>query len=318
MSTQYNSLLELCITETKDAKLNNVKVVRETIEALEKLITGDKIPSGRSFAPYRSGPDLVDYFNQHGEYDEYGQGFPSRWQYTQHRLAELNGKTVFKDLIENAVDPRNFFGTDFSVEEAVDYINQYLEYDGYKLTLESNKYRLISLDKDIIVIEHAILNNNAPNIDFIREQISKCKSKIESSDYDGAITNSRSLLESVLQYIELQITSGNQKYDGNINQLYKRVQRLLNLDPDRKDISDSLKQLLRGIVTIVSGIASIRNKMSDAHPRSYKPAKHHAELAVNSVSTICKFLLDTFEYQKKNGTIQIASGNSRTECCDTS
>ncbi len=318
MSTQYNSLLELCVTETKDAKLNNVKVVRETIEALEKLITGDKIPSGRSFAPYRSGPDLVDYFNQHGEYDEYGQGFPSRWQYTQHRLAELNGKTVFKDLIENAVDPRNFFGTDFSVEEAVDYINQYLEYDGYKLTLESNKYRLISLDKDIIVIEHAILNNNAPNIDFIREQISKCKSKIESSDYDGAITNSRSLLESVLQYIELQITSDSQKYDGNINQLYKRVQRLLNLDPDRKDISDSLKQLLRGIVTIVSGIASIRNKMSDAHPRSYKPAKHHAELAVNSVSTICKFLLDTFEYQKKNGAIQIASGNSRTECCDTS
>lgn len=74
----------------------------------------------------------------------------------------------------------------------------------------------------------------------------------------------------------------------------------------------------RGIVTIVSGIASIRNKMSDAHPRSYKPAKHHAELAVNSVSTICTFLLDTFEYQKKNGTIQIASGNSRTECCDTS
>ena len=304
MSTQYNSLLELCITETKDEKLNNVKVVRETIEALEKLITGDQIPSGRSFTPYRSGPDLVDYFNQHGEYDEYGQGFPSRRQYTQHRLTELNGKTVFKDLIENAVDPRNFFGTDFSVEEAVNYINQYLEYDGYKLTLELNKYKLISLDENIIVIEHAILNNNAPNIEFIREQISKCKSKIESSDYDGAITNSRSLLESVLQYIDLQITSDNQKYDGNINQLYKRVQRLLNLDPDRKDISDSLKQLLRGIVTIVSGIASIRNKMSDAHPRSYKPAKHHAELAVNSVSTICTFLLDTFEYQKKNGTIQ--------------
>ena len=207
--------------------MNNVKVVNKTIEALEKLITGDQVPSGRSLAPYRKGPDLIDYFNQHGEDDEYGQGFPSRRQYTQQRLAELNGKTVFKDVIENAVDPRNFFGSDFSVEEAVDYINQYLEYDGYKLTLESNKYRLASLDKDIIIIEHAILNNNAPNIEFVREQISKCKSKIESSDYDGAITNSRSLLESVLQEIELKITSNNQKYDGNINQLYKRVQKLL-------------------------------------------------------------------------------------------
>ena len=105
----------------------------------------------------------------------------------------------------------------------------------------------------------------------------------------------------------------NQKYDGNVNQLYKRVQKLLNLDPNRKDISDSLKQLLRGIVTIVAGIASIRNSMSDAHARSYKPSKHHAKLAVNSVYTICMFLLDSFEYQVKNSTIQIAPDNSIAE-----
>ena len=293
--------------------MSNVKVARETIEALEKLITGNQIPSGRPLAPYRSGPDLVDFFNQYDEDDEYGQGFPSRWIYTQHRLAKLNGKTVFKDIIESAVDPRIFFGTDLSVDEAIDYINQYLEYDGYKLILESNKYRLTSLDKDIIRIEHAILNNNAPNIEFIREQTSKCKSKIELSDYDGAITNARSLLESVLQEIEFRITSNNQKYNGNVNQLYKRVQKLLNLDPNRKDISDSLKQLLRGIVTIVAGIASIRNSMSDAHARSYKPSKHHAKLAVNSVYTICMFLLDSFEYQVKNGTIKIAPDNSIAE-----
>ena len=297
--------------------MSNVKVVSETIGALEKLITGDQISSGSPLAPYRSGPAIVDFFNQYGGDDEYGQGFPSRWVYTQHRLEELNGKTVFKDVIESAVDPRIFLGTDFSVEKAVAYINQYLEYDGYKLILESNKYKLTSLDKDIIMFEHAILNNNEPNIEFIREQISKCKSKIELSDYDGAITNARSLLESVLQEIELKIISKNQKYDGKINKLYKRVQKLLNLDPDRKDISDSLKQLLSGMVTIVSGIASIRNSMSDAHTRSYKPAKHHAKLAVNSVYTICMFLLDSFEYQVKNGIIKIAPDNSMTERGDT-
>ena len=297
--------------------MSNVKVVSETIGALEKLITGDQIPSGSSLAPYRTGPALVDFFNQYGKDDEYGQGFPSRWVYTQHQLEELNGKTVFKDVIESVVDPRIFLGTDFSVEKAVVYINQYLEFDGYKLILDSNKYKLTSLDKDTIIFEHAILNNNEPNIEFIREQTSKCRSKIELSDYDGAITNARSLLESVLQDIEFKITSKNQKYDGNINKLYKRVQKLLNLDPDRKDISNSLKQLLRGIVTIVAGIASIRNSMSDAHARSYKPAKHHALLAVNSVYTICMFLLDSFEYQVKNGTIQIAPDNSISEHCDT-
>lgn len=297
--------------------MSNAKVAPKTIEALEKLITGDKLPSGSSFAPYRSGQDLVDFFNQYGKKDEYGQGFPSRWQYAQQRLAELNGKAVFRYVIESTVDPRIFLGTDFSVEEAVAYINQYLEYDGYKLILDSNKYKLTYLDKDIIMFEHAIFNNNEPNIEFIREQISKCKSKIELSDYDGAITNARSLLESVLQDIELKIISKNQKYDGKINKLYKRVQKLLNLDPDRKDISDSLKQLLGGIVTIVSGISSIRNSMSDAHTRSYKPAKHHAKLAVNSVYTICMFLLDSFEYQVKNGIIKIAPDNSITERGDT-
>jgi hypothetical protein len=282
-----------------------MKVANQTIEALQKLITGDPIKSSNPLAPYRSGPELVDFFNQFGEEDQYGQGFPSRWIYAESRLHEFNGKPVLKDLIECVVDPRTFLGSEFSIDEAVDYMNQFLEFDGYKLTKQGKKYLLSSIGHEIVSFEHAILSNNVPNLEFIREQIFKCKSKINSGDYDGAITNARSLLEAVLLEIEYKINKTETKYNGDLNQLYKRVQKSLNLEPSRKDISDSLKQILRGIISIVGGIAPLRNKMSDAHARTYKPSEHHAKLAVNSVYTISMFLLESFEYQVKSGQLQL-------------
>jgi hypothetical protein len=106
--------------------LKPVKVEMPSISALQKLITGDPVSSGGALAPYRSGPALVDFFNQFGgQDDEYGQGFPSRWIYAESRLSDLNGKPNFGKVIEAAVDPRVYFGTDFSVDDAVDYLNHF-------------------------------------------------------------------------------------------------------------------------------------------------------------------------------------------------
>ena len=74
---------------------------------------------------------------------------------------------------------------------------------------------------------------------------------------------------------------------------------MLNLGPKRKDISDTLKQILSGLNSIVTGLAGLRNKMSDAHVASYKPSKHHAKLAFNSAKTLADFLFDTVEHQGK-------------------
>lgn len=290
--------------------MNPITIDSKTIEALQKLITGDPVSGGSSLAPYRSGPDLIGFFNQFGNNDEYGQGFPSRWMYAESSISELNGKPEIIGVIESAVDPRAYLSSTFSIDEAVDYLNQFLEFDGCKLTKNGNRYKLSSLDKVIVTFEHAILENNAPNIEFIREQNFKCISKINSGDYDGAITNARSLLEAVLHEMEYKVTGREEKYDGDLNKLYKRVQKLLNLEPSREDISQSLKQLLTGIVSIVGGLAAVRNKMSDAHVRTYKPAEHHAKLAVNSVHTICMFLLESFEHQVKAGHVQLAHSNA--------
>lgn len=285
-----------------------VTVGKQTISALQKLITGDNVDSDRALAPYRSGPALVDFFNQFGFEEIYGQGFPTRWVYAEDKLSEINGTIHLKKAIEISIDPRHFFKTDYTVEEAVDYLNQFLAFDGYEIIKQGISYILASSSDELVNFDHAILDNNTPNIEFIKEQTFKCKTKISLGDYDGAITNARSVLEAVLLEIEHNIHGKKQKYNGNLVQLYKRVQKELNLEPSRQDISNSLRQLLSGMVSIVSGLAPLRNKMSDSHARTYKPSEHHAKLAVNSVHTLCIFLLESYEYQIKTGQIKFTPG----------
>ena len=139
---------------------------------------------------------------------------------------------------------------------------------------------------------------------FIAEQIEKSRRKVVEGDFDGAITNARSMLEAVLLSIERSVDPSPPKYDGDLVRLYRRVQKHLNLDPKREDITTPLKQVLSGLSGIVAGLAGLRNKMSDAHAPTYRAAAHHAKLAVNSARTVADFLFETLEYQRKRGGIE--------------
>ena len=103
-----------------------MKLAVRTITALGRIVTGDEMISR-----YRSGPDLVRLFNDYGSDDVYGQGFPSRWQYAEEKLRELNGTEALAALICEVLDPREFMGFDKEPEPAVDYLNKRLSYDGY-------------------------------------------------------------------------------------------------------------------------------------------------------------------------------------------
>jgi len=99
--------------------------------------------------------------------------------------------------------------------------------------------------------------------------------------------------------IERQLDSPAPAYDGDMPKLYKRVQKLLNLDPSRPDIEGSLKQILGGLASVVGGLSGVSNRMSDRHVRSYKPTRQHAALAVNSAKPLANFLFETHRYQKE-------------------
>jgi len=55
---------------------------QKTLEKLRNLINEETC--------YRSGPLLIKFFSTLGFNEQYGQGFPSRWKYTDEHLAQIN------------------------------------------------------------------------------------------------------------------------------------------------------------------------------------------------------------------------------------
>lgn len=117
-----------------------------------------------------------------------------------------------------------------------------------------------------------------------------------SSDPEGAITSSRTLIESVCKHI---LDGSNVSYDdGNaLPKLYKLTAETLNLAPSQHT-EQVFKQILGGCTAVVEGLGSLRNRLSDAHGKGKigeRPASRHAELAVNLSGALATYLLATWE-----------------------
>ena len=97
----------------------------KTLEKLRNIINEE---SGR-----RSGPTLVAFFNELGFKDSYGQGFPSRWIYTDSRLKEINGKPELDKCIKKVFAPVNFVGRFGDLDNLINEFNQYLTFDGWQV-----------------------------------------------------------------------------------------------------------------------------------------------------------------------------------------
>jgi hypothetical protein len=167
--------------------------------------------------------------------------------------------------------------------------------------LPQGRDRIIGATNNTVDLIHPYSASTEVNHIFISEQVEKCTRKLESGDYDGTITNARSLVEAVLIAIETEMDAGRPEYNGNLIQLYKRMQGHLNLTPGQVDLADSVRQVLFGLTSIVNGLASLRNTISDSHAMAYRPVHHHAPLAVNCSRTVSQFLFDTKEYQMRRG-----------------
>lgn len=133
---------------------------------------------------------------------------------------------------------------------------------------------------------------------YIGEQIDKCKAKMGTGDHSGAITNARTMIETVLLALEKELFDDPEDYKGEVMRLYKRVASRLNLDAGQPELVTPLRQVLTGLSSIVAGLAAVRNSASDAHGRFKKTEEHHARVAVNAAMTLTDFLLSTYEYQK--------------------
>lgn len=274
-----------------------MKLSERSISALAKIITGDS-----GISPYRSGPILVRLFNEFGANDIYGQGFPSRWNYTEDKIRSINGSSHLPSLIRMIFDPRDWLQFKKPREESVAYLNDYLKYDKFEIVRDGEFFSVHAIEGGAVAFDYPSQTSCKVNQLFIDQQIEKCDKKLSENDFDGAITNARSLLEAILIDVEKDLSPNSPPpYDGDLIKLYKRIQKLLNLEPTRSDIAEPLKQVLGGLANIVSGLSAIRNKMGDAHVRTYQPAKRHAFLIVNSAKTLAAFIVETKEHKIAKG-----------------
>ncbi len=285
-----------------------MKIKQRTIKALQELINGDI-----EYAFYRGGRQLVDLFNEFGQDDRYGEGFPARKTYTTDCINNFNGTDALRKVIEAAFDPRDYITptkvnqwvTDpepskLSLEKTIIHLNEFLAFDGYALKQEDGKSTYKVFQTDGAVIPEETLGTLSH--EFINQQIQKSRDKLTQGDYDGAITNARSLVESFQEELIKKAGEEVPDYAGDISKLYKTTKKVMKFDSSQKDLSDTLKQVLSGLNSIMMGIAGLSNKMGDRHARTYKPERHHAKLAVNSALMFCEFLLDSYEYQQGKKT----------------
>lgn len=115
-------------------------------------------------------------------------------------------------------------------------------------------------------------------------------------DPEGAITISRTLIESVLKFI-LNEQSIEFNANADLSEIYKEVAKLLNLAPEQHQ-EQIFKQILGGASAIVNGIGQMRNKLGDSHGTAglnVKPKERHSELAVNLAGTMAIFLYKTYK-----------------------
>jgi hypothetical protein len=124
------------------------------------------------------------------------------------------------------------------------------------------------------------------------------------SDPEGAITSARTLLETACKRI---LDDAGQTYGDTeeLPKLYHMAAEQMNLAPSQHSEA-ALKTILGNCQSVVGGLASLRNKIGDAHGRGGNPVKvraRHAALAVNLAGSMATFLVETWGEARERKTL---------------
>ncbi|MBT6230208.1 MAG: hypothetical protein HOI47_26490, partial [Candidatus Scalindua sp.] len=112
---------------------------KKTLEKLRQLINEE--------TEYRSGPQLVNLFNELGFNDTYGQGFPSRWVFTDEKLDKINGTPELDKCIKNVFAPINFVERVQELDNFIADFNKYLAFDKWRVVRNSAEIDFQKLDR---------------------------------------------------------------------------------------------------------------------------------------------------------------------------
>lgn len=135
------------------------------------------------------------------------------------------------------------------------------------------------------------------NLHEVGQLSQKAIQRLSDGDFSGAITAARTLVESTLVAIELEISGKRGDYKGKLPLQFKTVCKMLSIDAHNPNFAPSVRQIARGLADIVSGLAALRNAASDSRAITFRPERRHAELAVASANTLASFLISVHAFK---------------------
>lgn len=254
--------------------------------------------------PYLSGSDLCDLSTLFGLPVTYSWngGALSRWQYLDNLLEYCIKNNKCSSLLAYMFSLAQFSkvlnghgATEIKeahqtiVSNIIEQINGLLFFGGNKLVIIGQNFVIQPIGNKIEIVAPTIKTIDR---EYIKSISSRAMRDIEQNDFDSAITKSRTLLEETFCYV-IEKKNETPSDSGDISKLFKQVKILYNMHTDT-NTDRRINTLLSGLNSIVSAVAEMRNKDSDAHGvgAARIPIKeHHARLFVNSSMAMADFIL---------------------------
>lgn len=265
----------------------------------------------RIMMPYLSGPDLCDLSTLFGLPATYSWGGVnlSRWQYLDNLMIHCIEENRCSDLLAYLFDKKQFSkmlsgheaddikaAYDHITKSIIQEINGVLFFGGNELAIVGKQFIVKPIGSTVRVEVPKIKTIDR---EYIKSISARALDDIEQKNYDSAITKSRTLLEETFCYV-IELKSETPSDSGDMAKLYKQVRTLYNMHTDA-NTDRRINTLLSGLNSIVSAIAEMRNKDSDAHgvgANRISIDEHHARLFVNSAMTMADFIISVQQKQK--------------------
>ncbi len=230
-------------------------------------------------------------------------GASSRVPTVRTLLSEINrkpdGQRVIAQVIERAVDVRDYLDFPEKLDVVVEYLNKRLSYDKFQLRKNGKQYRLVSIATDARITEALREKVDSLSLESVQRDFERAVEQADT-DPEDAITSACSTIESTCKCL---LDKMGQPYpkQQDISGLTREVQRHLNLSPDRADVGEDIKRILGGLSNVSGGIGALRTHAGDAHGRGKKTSRvdsRIARLAIHAASTIALFLIETWQEKK--------------------
>ena len=230
----------------------------------------------------------------------------SRWQYLENLfeycikedkcdklLAYLFNKSQFSSILSGHTPKATIDAYEYFVKLIVDKIHGLLSLSSNELIINNSRFVIRKIGDNV-----AISAPTVKKIDrrYIQELSDRALNDIRQSNYDSAITKSRTLLEEVFHYA-IEKKSENSSTSGEIRNLYNQVKDLYSMHGNG-NIDRRINTLLSGLEKIVTAITEMRNMNSDAHgvgAARIRICEHHARLFVNSAVAMAEFILSVVD-----------------------